>query len=141
MSNTDGRPSPDEIIEAEKAAYLSELPPPDPDWPPDVRAMYEELFDHLFDIGLKISDVMERCGLGNNNIFCRFGHFTGRTPKEFVLHHRMVLAKRLVKHETLTVTQVAFAVGYASPNGFSMTFKRRVGASPTTFREKKREDT
>ena len=103
--------------------------------------MYGKLCDHIFEVGLKISDVKKQCGLGNNNISSRFIYFVGSEPKEFVLHHRMELAKRLLEYEDLAVTQVAFAVGYASPNGFSMTFKRRVGASPTIFREKKREDT
>lgn len=135
MSNTDKRSSPREIIETEKAAYLNELTPPDPDWPSDMRVMYEDLFDHLFDMGLKISDVKERCGIGNNNISCRFDHFIGRPPKEFVLHHRFRLAEQLLSdYEHLTVTQIAFAVGYETPNAFSTTFRRRFGCPPTTYR-------
>ncbi|PEN05452.1 hypothetical protein CRI93_13135 [Longimonas halophila] len=140
MSNTDERSSPREIIKTEKAVYLSKLSPPDPDWPPDVRVMYDELFDHLFDMGLKISDVKERFGIGNNNVSCRFGHFIGCPPKEFVLHHRFRLAEQLlVDYEHLTVTQIAFAVGYETPNAFSMTFRRRFGCPPTTYRTQARK--
>lgn len=132
--------APHEIIEAKRAAYLDALPPPDPNWPPDVRIVYEDILDHLFDLGLRINDVKQRCGIGNNNISCRFRHFVGRAPKAHVVHHRVALAKRLLHHEWLTVAQVAFAVGYASPNGFSTTFTRQVGVPPTAFRRSLRQD-
>jgi AraC family transcriptional regulator len=132
--------APHEIIETERIAYLDALPPPDPDWPPDVRIVYEDLHDHLFDLGLRINDVKQRCGIGNHNISCRFKHFVGRAPKAYAVHHRVALAKRLLHHKHLTVAQVAFAVGYASPNGFSTTFKRQVGVSPTAFRRILRQD-
>jgi AraC-like DNA-binding protein len=84
--------------------------------------------------------VKQRCGIGNHNISCRFKHFVGRAPKAYAVHHRVALAKRLLHHKHLTVAQVAFAVGYASPNGFSTTFKRQVGVSPTAFRRILRQD-
>lgn len=137
MARTSAHRSLHRIIEQEKNAYLEKLPPCDPDWPPDVRIMYEDLCGHLFEAGLTIQGVKKRCGIGNNNVSSRFKLFVGRAPKKHILHHRMELAKRLLRSETLSVTHVAFAVGYESPNGFATTFKRRVGVTPSAFRRER----
>lgn len=121
-------------ITKERRAYLEDLPGPQPNWPPDVRAVYAELRAHLFDMGVRIRDVRARCGIGNHNISSRFYHFVGRRPKEFLLYHRMELAKQLLQHDHLNISQIAFAVGYESLNSFSQTFNQRTGCSPSAFR-------
>lgn len=62
----DARP-PHRIIDTERAAYLDALPPPDPDWPPDVRVLHEGIHIHLFEAGVTIGDVKKRDGFGNHN--------------------------------------------------------------------------
>jgi len=128
--------NPQQIIEAERAAYLDELPEPEPDWPPDVRAVYRTLRDRLFDWeGVEAQDVIEDCGIGSHDVYSRFRYVKGHGIKGFVVYHRMQLAKRLLRYDSLSVSEVAFAVGYSSPSGFSKTFKRHEGQSPTAFRE------
>lgn len=78
--------------------------------------------------------MLEECGIGSHDIYSRFRHFTGHGIKGFIVHHRIELAKRLLMLQDLSVGQVAFAVGYSTPNGFSTTFKRRIGLGPTAYR-------
>jgi len=133
MSSTKSRPA--QIIDAEQTAYLDDLEEADPEWPTDVRAVYHTVRDRVFDRwGVEAQEVVEDCGIRSHEVYSRFRHCTGHGIKEFVVYHRLQLAKRLLRHECLTVTDVAFAVGYASSSGFSKTFKRRVGRSPTAFR-------
>lgn len=129
--------NPRQIIEAERSAYIEEhLPEPESDWPPDVRVVYEALRDRLFDWnGVEAQEVIKNCGIRSHDIYSRFRYVTGYGIKEFVIHHQLRLAKRLLWYESLSVSEVAFAVGYSSPSGFSKTFKRHEGQSPTAFRE------
>jgi len=113
---------------------LDELPDPDPDWPPDVRTVYRTCRERLFEMGLEAQDVVAECGIGSHDIYSRFRHFTGRAIKEFIVYHRIRLAKRLLRYESLSVTQVAFAMGYVSSSGFCATFCRHQECSPTEFR-------
>jgi len=133
MPRSDNRPP--EIIKAERTAYLDELSEPDPDWPPDVRTVYRTCRERLFEMGLEAQDVVAECGIGSHDVYSRFRHCTGYGIKEFIVHHRLQLAKRLLRYESLSVTQVAFAVGYVSSSGFCATFRRHVGCPPTEFRE------
>lgn len=142
QSSVDGMSSPhdpQQVIEAERAAYLDELPGPELDCPPDVGAVYRVVLSRLFDWEIQAQDVVEDCGIGSHDIYSRFRRVTRYGIKEFVVHHRIQLAKRLLRYELLSVTQVAFAVGYDSPGGFCATFKRRVGQTPTVFRKQREE--
>lgn len=85
-----------EIIENEKDAYLEELPEVNPEWPPDVRVVYNDLLRNLFEPGLRIGRVYERNGLYNNNISTYFRRWVGQTPKDFMTYHRLELSKRLL---------------------------------------------
>ena len=126
--------APHEIIEAKRAAYLDALPPPDPDWPPDVRIVYEDLLDHLFDLDFLMQDVYRRCGCLNHNISCRFKHFVGRAPKAHVVYHRVALAKRLLYTSDNGIAQIALSLGCGSPSAFTKMFKKRVGVTPSRYR-------
>lgn len=86
--------------------------------------------------GVEAREVVEDCGIGGHDVYSRFRHVTGHGIKEFVVYHRLRLAKRLLRYNSLSVSEIAFAVGYASPSGFSKTFKRHVGSSPTAFRRR-----
>lgn len=127
-----------EIIDVERAAYLDALPPPDPDWPPDVRSVYEDIQARLFDFGLRIEDLKTRCGLGNNNVSSRFKRFVGKAPKDYILHHRCALAKRLLYSTDATCEQVAFEIGWESPSAFTKAFKKRYGSTPNQHRRNAR---
>jgi len=131
-STTDGRPA-REIIEEETEAYLAEVPPPDPDWPPDVWAVYNELQDRLFEMGLEVQAAVNACGIGDHNVHSRFRYVVGRGMKEWVLAHRLRLGKRLLAHPRVPITDIAFAVGYENPSGFSTTFRRREGCAPSAY--------
>lgn len=123
-----------QIIEAEKEAYHDQLRSPHPDWPVDVRVLYEALQQRVFQQGLRVDRVRNGCGLRNRNVSTRFKHYVGIGPKAYVLYHRIELAKRLLRHKGVSVTQIAFAVGYELPNAFTETFKRWVGKPPTAYR-------
>jgi AraC-like DNA-binding protein len=67
--------------------------------------------------------------------FCTaFREATGHTPHEWLTKERLALARTLLADPTLTVTEVATAVGYQTPSAFTATFRRCIGVTPTAFR-------
>jgi AraC-like DNA-binding protein len=57
------------------------------------------------------------------------------TPKQYVLSVRISEAKRLLARTTLPIGEVAARVGYADAAYFSRVFRRRVGETPSAFRD------
>lgn len=65
-------------------------------------------------------------------------HVTGRGTKELILDRVMLEAARLLRYTDLSVQEVARRTGYADPLYFSRAFKRQVGESPMSYRERSR---
>ena len=133
-----GRP-PNQIIENARAAYRERLPEPDPGWPADVRVLMDTIHAHLFDPDLRIRDVRAQNGLRSNNVTGRFRFYVGRPPRDYVVRHRIELAKRLLATTGLPVGDVALGAGWSSPGAFSTTFKRHVGKTPSAYRKHVRD--
>lgn len=64
----------------------------------------------------------------------RFTEVMGRSPLAYLTECRMDEAEELLADRSLTVAQVAKAVGYADAFGFSAAFKRHRGLRPSDFR-------
>lgn len=64
-----------------------------------------------------------------------FRAVTGSPPGEFLAALRMDAAKRRLLTTSLSVTDVCFDLGYASPGTFATRFKDLIGLSPLRFRQ------
>ena len=58
-----------------------------------------------------------------------------QTFRQYVTDVRIKQAKHLLSTTSLTVREVAFAVGYDDPNYFSRLFKEYTGYSPSAWRQ------
>ena len=58
----------------------------------------------------------------------------GMPPHAWLRTLRMERAKRALRQTTLSVTEIAFDCGYASPSTFTAAFTRTIGCSPTAWR-------
>ena len=68
--------------------------------------------------------------------FCReFKAAFGATFVEYLARHRVHEAKRLLGNRSMSVTDVAAAVGFTDPSYFTRVFRKIAGASPTEYRE------
>ncbi|MDT8862592.1 AraC family transcriptional regulator [Alkalihalobacillus sp. MEB130] len=59
---------------------------------------------------------------------------TGYAPIEFSTKNRIDTAKHLLKTTSLSIADIAFHVGYSSSSGFINIFYKKVGFTPTEFR-------
>jgi AraC-like DNA-binding protein len=60
----------------------------------------------------------------------------GETPIRYLTRRRIERAQDLLRHANLTVTEICFAVGFASLGSFSSRFRQLVGQSPTAYRDR-----
>lgn len=68
--------------------------------------------------------------------FCReFKAAFGVTFVEYLAHHRIHEAKRLLGNRGMSVTDVAAAVGFTDPSYFTRVFRKVAGTSPSEYRE------
>jgi AraC family transcriptional regulator len=69
--------------------------------------------------------------------FCRaFKQSTGMSPHRWMREKRLERARRLVADHRMTLTEIAFALGFASLGHFSASFKRATGLTPSQYRRR-----
>lgn len=74
-------------------------------------------------------------------VHCSAPHFArlfkkhiGTTPGQYVTHLRIDRAKQFLLTSNLSVTQIAYEVGFQSFSHFTQLFRRSTGVSPSVFR-------
>lgn len=87
---------------------------------------------------ITLTDVAQEAGLSRFH-FCRLFHREVGVPFHDYLHEvRITRAKLLLADHLLTVTEVAYTVGFNDLSHFDRTFRRMVGRSPTEYRRSMR---
>lgn len=81
-----------------------------------------------------VAALAERAGVARSTLAKRFTDLVGEPPSSYLTTWRMTVAADLLTENRATVAEIARAVGYADPFGFSSAFKRVRGTSPTEFR-------
>jgi transcriptional regulator GlxA family with amidase domain len=70
------------------------------------------------------------------NFYRAFEAATGVSPATWVEMARVEIAKRLLSQGTEAIEQIAYKAGFASYDTMRKAFARRVGVTPTTYRER-----
>jgi AraC-like DNA-binding protein len=87
---------------------------------------------------LTLDQVAREAALAPSQFIRAFKAVFGQTPHQVRIDARLDLAKRLLITDSMPVTDVCAAVGFASLGTFSHVFTRRIGSSPSAFRREAR---
>ncbi len=94
------------------------------------RTLADRLSDPAFDVAaLSNSVAVERRTLQR-----KLKALTGMTPAAYIRHFRLKSACRLLVETDRSITEVAAACGFSSPQSFSRVFKKRFHDSPEQWR-------
>jgi AraC family transcriptional regulator len=88
---------------------------------------------------LPLAALAEVAGLSRFRFAHNFKHETGLPPHQFVIRERLARARRLLHETEMSVTAIAYAVGFGSPSRFALLFRRAMGTTPSSFRTSLRQ--
>jgi AraC-like DNA-binding protein/quercetin dioxygenase-like cupin family protein len=89
-----------------------------------------------YDRPLSIQDVVSQVRLSERHARRLFLEAIGKSMKEYLTSLRLDVAKQRLLSENVSISDIAFAVGFSDVRHFSTTFKQGVGVTPSEFREK-----
>lgn len=92
---------------------------------------------HIFDGNLTPDLIAQKMGYSRTSFFRKFGELTGMTPKNYIVHQKMQKAAHLLQEPNVTVADVAYKMGYNSPQYFSTAFKQFYKISPSEYQKGK----
>ena len=84
---------------------------------------------------LSLDNLTQRFHFGKSFLCEQFKRSTGSPPISYYLDLKLNEAKRLLREDDLTVSEISEMLGFESNEYFSRYFKKRVGHSPRAFRK------
>lgn len=89
---------------------------------------------------MSIDDFARHLGMSRTSYYHRMKELTGLSPVEFIKQIRIKKALRLLKNDQLSITEVAYEVGFSDPKYFSRCFKAEMGMAPSAYMHKSEKD-
>jgi DNA-binding response OmpR family regulator len=89
----------------------------------------------LSDSKLSVEDLAGDMGLSRVQLYRKVKAMTGSTPIDLLRKARLAQAQRLLQESTLSVSEIAYQVGFASPSYFTKCYKDEFGTVPGEARK------
>ncbi len=118
--------------------YSSHSLPPDKEYihglPRKKLAQVLDLIISDLAADLPLSLLAQTAGLSEYHFLRLFKHSTGLTPHQYVLRQRISKAKQLLMESDMSVTEISYLLGFATPAHFTYHFRRQTGVTPSDLR-------
>jgi len=95
--------------------------------------------DECYDQPLDLTEISKHACLSRYHFLRLFRETFDTTPRQYLISRRIDKAKELLRVQSLSVTDICFAVGFQSVGSFSALFHKCVGDSPVNYRRRQRE--
>lgn len=99
-----------------------------------LRPVLDYLQAHLCDPELPIGELSALAGVSEVYLRRLFKKQLDASPAAYVTRQRMVLAKKLLENEDVSIAEISLQTGYRDPLYFSRLFKKQTGLSPSEYR-------
>jgi CheY-like chemotaxis protein len=93
------------------------------------------LEDNLTDPDFNVSRLVTEIGMSRPVLFRKVKMLTGLSVIDLIRSTRLKKAEMLLKQKRMTISEVAFTVGFNDPKYFSKSFRSQFGMTPTEYIE------
>jgi len=107
-----------------------------PDYQKNKFEQAQRFISRNYNKAVHLPDVAKEIFLSPKYISRKFKEKTGTGFMEYKKGLRIEMAKQLLQKTSLTVSQIAYKVGYQNPESFMKTFKKAVGMVPSNYRNR-----
>jgi signal transduction histidine kinase/CheY-like chemotaxis protein/AraC-like DNA-binding protein len=90
--------------------------------------------EHLDDPKLDVHALCRAAHLSNTQVNRKLKALTGKTPSRFIRAIRLHKGRELLLTSHLTISEIAYEVGFSDPNYFSRSFSEEFGSAPSEVR-------
>ena len=95
-----------------------------------VERLQQIIQEKMTDSNLSVEDVGAEIGLSRVQLYRKVKALTGSTPVDLIRKARLARAKELLQTTGMTVSEVAYDVGFSAPSYFTKCFKDEYGMLP-----------
>jgi transcriptional regulator GlxA family with amidase domain len=104
-----------------------------------VKNVLEHIEKNMGNPDFSVGELSTQFHSSRSTFYKRLLLLTGKTPIEFIRHIRLRRAAELLEKSQLTVSEIAYTVGFNNPKNFSHYFKEEFNRIPSAYRSEKRD--
>ena len=82
---------------------------------------------------LSVESLSENLSISRASLYNKLLAYTGMTPVEFIRSTKLDKAKKLLDKSDKSIAEIAYEMGFASPNYFSKVFKSKFKRTPSEY--------
>jgi ligand-binding sensor domain-containing protein/DNA-binding response OmpR family regulator/nitrogen-specific signal transduction histidine kinase len=98
-----------------------------------IRKAIEYTETNISNPDFSVEELSRELGMSRVHLYKKLSSLTGKTPIEFIRIIRLKRAAQLLKESQLTVSEIAYEVGFNNPKYFRKYFKDEFGVLPSLY--------
>ncbi|UII23167.1 helix-turn-helix domain-containing protein [Fulvivirga ligni] len=109
---------------------------------PDILSQVENILDEYFNNDQALSEglpsvqyISDQLNMSPNYLSDMLRNLTGQSTQQHIQNKLMEKAKEILTTTNLSVSQIAYQLGFEYPQSFNKFFKNKMKVSPLTFRQ------
>jgi len=99
-----------------------------------LKKLNNSIIDSFNDSSLSVEELADRLHMSRVQLYRKIKAILGISVSDHINNIRLEKAKEMLKSTDLNISEIAYAVGFSSPNYFSTAFKSKYGATPKEFK-------
>lgn len=101
-----------------------------------INLIHHNSFKNFSEINLR-EEIGKEAGLSYQYVSTLFSSMQGITIEKYIIHQKIEKVKELLVYAELTLSEIAYSLGYSSVQHLSNQFKKITGLSPGYFKKLK----
>ncbi len=102
-----------------------------------INQLHDIIQSHLADSEFSVEDIGKEIGLSRVQLYRKVKAMTGSSVVDLIRKSRLAKSRRLLESRSMSVSEVAYEVGFSSPSYFTKCFKDEFGMLPGEVGHKK----
>lgn len=101
-----------------------------------VSQIIQYVEDNLTNPQLSVENLSKELGMSRSTLYTKVLELTGQKPVEYIRSYRLEKAAALMEKTDMTIAEVAYQVGFTTPNYFARAFKAKYNMLPSDYIKK-----
>ena len=98
-----------------------------------LRQVLEVIEKNISNPDFTVEELSKELFMHRAGMYRKLFSLTGISPLEFIRNIRLKRGRQLLEKSQMTISEIAYEVGFNNPKKFSQHFKEEFGTTPTNF--------
>ena len=100
-----------------------------------IDTMNKHIYENIDDSSFTVEQLAVKLNISRVQLYRKIKSILNLSISDYILNIRLEKAKKLILESKLSISEIAYSVGFSSPSYFSSSFKNKFGKTPKNFRK------